>query len=71
MLIPVRCFTCGKPIADQWDEYAERTASKESGGQGQTPAEALTEMGVTRTCCRRMFLANANLIDEILPHGRY
>ena len=23
MIIPVRCFTCGKVIADKWTEYIE------------------------------------------------
>ena len=24
MLLPVRCFTCGKVIADKWDYYSKR-----------------------------------------------
>ena len=24
MIIPVRCFTCGKVIADKWEEYERR-----------------------------------------------
>jgi DNA-directed RNA polymerase subunit N len=24
MIIPVRCFTCGKVIADKWEEYEKR-----------------------------------------------
>ena len=28
MIIPVRCFTCGKVIADKWQEY-ERRVQKE------------------------------------------
>jgi DNA-directed RNA polymerase I, II, and III subunit RPABC5 len=23
MIIPVRCFTCGKVIGDKWDDYLE------------------------------------------------
>jgi DNA-directed RNA polymerase subunit N (RpoN/RPB10) len=24
MIIPVRCFTCGYPVARQWDEFSRR-----------------------------------------------
>ena len=30
MIVPVRCFTCGKVIADRYDEYMERVAKKEN-----------------------------------------
>ena len=28
MIIPIRCMTCGKVIADYWEEYNERVAQK-------------------------------------------
>lgn len=71
MLIPVRCFSCGKPVAEQWDDFVERTTPADKGGKGQTIEAALDEMDVPRTCCRRMFVGNAQLIEEILPYGRY
>jgi DNA-directed RNA polymerase subunit N len=60
MIIPVRCFTCGKVIADKWEEY-KREVSK-----GENPAKVLDSLGIKRYCCRRMFLANINLIEESL-----
>jgi len=33
MIIPVRCFSCGKPIGHLWKEYKRRVAAGESLGQ--------------------------------------
>lgn len=38
MIIPVRCFTCGKVLADKWREYERRCKEaddKADGGQDQ------------------------------------
>lgn len=36
MIIPVRCFTCGKVIADKWAEYERRVnATKPDDGKGK------------------------------------
>ncbi len=29
MIIPIRCWSCGKPIAHLWEEYEERVAKGE------------------------------------------
>jgi len=60
MIIPVRCFSCGKVIGDKWEEFARRVAA------GENPAAVLDDLGVTRYCCRRMLLSHVNLIDEVL-----
>lgn len=31
MIIPIRCFTCGKVIAGKWKRYQERSAEVENG----------------------------------------
>lgn len=64
MIIPVRCFTCGKVIGHLWEEYARRVAS------GENPGKALDDLGVRRYCCRRMFLSHVDLINEIVVYGR-
>ncbi|MBI4360673.1 DNA-directed RNA polymerase subunit N [Candidatus Micrarchaeota archaeon] len=71
MLIPVRCFTCGNPVSEWHDEFKKRTKSHEEGGQAEDAAKVLTDLGVERVCCRRVMLSNVDLIDEILPYGRY
>jgi len=63
MIIPVRCFTCGTVVASHWEPYVKRTAG------GEDPAKVLDDLGLTRYCCRRMLLSNAELIDDILPFG--
>ncbi len=65
MLIPVRCFTCGKPVAEDYEQYASRVKA------GEKADAVLDELGYDRYCCRRMFLSQVNLIDEILPYKRF
>jgi DNA-directed RNA polymerase subunit N (RpoN/RPB10) len=60
MIIPVRCFTCGKVIGDVWEEFARRVKAGEQSG------EVLDSLGVKRYCCRRMILSHVEIIDEIL-----
>ncbi|MHC1604842.1 MAG: DNA-directed RNA polymerase subunit N [Candidatus Methanofastidiosia archaeon] len=59
MIIPIRCFTCGKPIGHLYKKYKERIVEEE-------PRKVLDDMGIERYCCRRMFLAHVDLIDEVL-----
>lgn len=57
MIIPIRCFSCGKPIAQHWEEFKERTA------KGENRKKVLDELGLERYCCRAMFLGQVDLID--------
>lgn len=59
MIIPIRCFSCGKPIAQLWEEFKKR---KE---RGENVKEILDELGLERYCCRTMFLGQVDLIDTI------
>ena len=63
MIIPVRCFTCGKVIGDRWEEFARRTS------QGEQPRTVLDEIGMKRYCCRRMFISHVDVIDEFLKYS--
>jgi len=60
VIIPVRCFTCGKLIADKWEAFAGRVKG------GEAPEEVLDDLGLTRYCCRRMLLSHIEIIDEVL-----
>jgi len=60
MIIPVRCFTCGKLIGDKWEEFAGRVKT------GEEPGEVLDSLDIKRYCCRRMLLSHMDIIDEIL-----
>ena len=60
MIIPVRCFTCGKLVGDQWDEFTRRIKT------GENASDILDSLGLKRYCCRRMLLSNIEIIDEVL-----
>ncbi len=64
MLIPVRCFTCGYPIARFWDEYKEKV------NKGENPEEVLNSLKIKRYCCRRMFLSTFEYIDDFLMYTK-
>ena len=59
MIIPVRCFGCGKPIGQLFEEYKKRVDSGEEAGK------VLDELGLERYCCRAALLGNTELIQEI------
>ncbi|MBS3175666.1 DNA-directed RNA polymerase subunit N [Candidatus Woesearchaeota archaeon] len=56
-MIPVRCFSCGKPIAHLWEEYKERVA------KGEDRKKVMDDLGLERYCCRQMFLGQVDLVD--------
>lgn len=59
MLMPIRCFSCGFPIAIFKEDFDKEVAS------GKKPEEVLSKMGVSRYCCRRMLISNVSLIEDI------
>ncbi len=63
MIIPVRCFTCGKVVGSLWEPFLQKVNA------GEPPRQALDELGLKRYCCRRMILTNADLIDDVVPFG--
>lgn len=60
MIVPVRCFTCGKLVGDKWEEFRKRVKA------GEDAAEVLDSLGIKRYCCRRMLLSHVEIIDEVL-----
>jgi DNA-directed RNA polymerase subunit N len=61
MIIPVRCFTCGRVIGHLYEEYARRSEA------GEDRQKVLDDLGLERYCCRRMLLTHVELIDEVMP----
>ena len=61
MLIPVRCWSCGKVIAHKYEEYQNAIA------EGKDAGEVLDDLGFNRYCCRRMFVGHIDLVDEVAP----
>ena len=64
MMVPVRCFSCGKPLAGLYEQFRQRV------DKGENPAKVLDDLGVKRYCCRRMLFTQADLIDDIMKYER-
>ena len=65
MIIPVRCFSCGKVIGNKYESYVAKLQA------GTEFAVAMNELGLKRYCCRRMVLTHVNLIDQLLQYHRF
>ena len=65
MIIPIRCFSCGKPVADKWEEFNERKKA------GEQPKKILDELGLKRYCCRALFLGHVDLIDTAAKFKKF
>jgi DNA-directed RNA polymerase subunit N (RpoN/RPB10) len=71
--IPIRCYTCNRPIAGKWKRFldlvkknrkADGRSEKDElvylSGSTTVTAEgrAMTDVGLTQECCRRHFLTH-------------
>jgi DNA-directed RNA polymerase subunit N len=65
MLIPIRCFSCSKPVAHLWEEYQKKVAA------GEDKKKVLDELGLERFCCRAVFLGHKDLIDVASKFKKY
>ena len=65
MIVPVRCFTCGKVIGDKYYEFKKRVEA------GEDPGKVLDDLGVERYCCRRTLLSHVELIDQVMVYKVY
>jgi DNA-directed RNA polymerase subunit N len=55
MLLPIRCFTCGKVIgryAKAWDDHKNA---------GLEPASFFEKHGLSRFCCRKILLTTVDV----------
>ena len=59
MIIPIRCFSCGKPIAQLYEKYKALVS------QGKTHKEALDQLELERYCCRAQFLGQTDTLELI------
>ncbi|HVL87032.1 MAG TPA: DNA-directed RNA polymerase subunit N [Candidatus Thermoplasmatota archaeon] len=62
-MIPVRCFSCGRVVAADYERFKERVA------RGEKPKDVLDALGVARYCCRRMIVTQSDIIDDAAPYA--
>lgn len=78
MLPPIRCFTCGKVVADQYDFYLREVQRLEAEAAEKKNADAppkhfegiltgsiMDKLGLKRYCCRRMMLGIEDMMEVI------
>ena len=58
MIIPVRCFTCGKVTGNKYNQYKELLAA------GMQFENIMKEIGMTRMCCKRIFHTHVDCAEE-------
>ena len=59
MIIPVRCFSCGKVIGSSWISYQKKLE------EGKSVKEALDELELKRFCCRGAMMSHVETIDTV------
>eukprot|EP01065_Artemidia_motanka_P008964 TRINITY_DN14559_c0_g1_i1.p1 TRINITY_DN14559_c0_g1~~TRINITY_DN14559_c0_g1_i1.p1 ORF type:complete len:144 (+),score=13.98 TRINITY_DN14559_c0_g1_i1:69-500(+) len=64
MIIPIRCFTCGKVIGNKRDQFLNLVRYHH-----YTEGQALDEIGLERYCCRRMMLTHVDLVPIMLKYN--
>ncbi|TFG22346.1 MAG: DNA-directed RNA polymerase subunit N [Promethearchaeota archaeon] len=64
MIIPIRCFSCGKLIAHVYQPYLDLLE------KGESSEIAFEKLGIDRFCCKRMIVAHVDLIDDLLKFPR-
>ena len=57
MIIQMRCYSCGKPVAHLWEEYQKRTS------KGEERKKVLDGLGLKRYCCRQTLMGHIDLLD--------
>ena len=57
MIIPIRCWSCGKPIAQVWEEFKTRVE------KGENRKDVMEDLGLSRYCCKAIMMGHVDLID--------
>ena len=77
MIIPIRCFTCGKLIAHMWEDYQKQVQNEidkstdsyqnaiDDQKRRSIESEIIDKLDLKRYCCRRMLLSHVDLCEKI------
>ena len=73
-IIPMRCYTCNKVLANKWDHYkaalvelgAEKTEyinsrDKIDPTDYSEQSKLMTKLGLTKDCCRGIFMSHVDM----------
>ncbi len=59
MIIPVRCFSCGKPVGHLWEEFKKRVQ------EGESAKQVFEDLDIEKFCCKSIFLGQTDLAELI------
>jgi len=77
MIIPVKCFTCGKVLADKYQFYQKTVAEMKLKNKEEltdikylnsnnikktVEGKVMDDLGLTRMCCRRHMLTHVDIL---------
>lgn len=77
MIIPVKCFTCGKVLADKYQFYQKTVAEMKLKNKEEltdikylnsnnikktVEGNVMDDLGLTRMCCRRHMLTHVDIL---------
>lgn len=65
MIIPIRCYSCGKPVGHLWETFKQKV------GKGEDRKKVLDDLGMDRYCCRALFLGHVDLIDTVAKFKKF
>ena len=65
MIIPIRCLSCGKPVAHLWEDFKKRTEA------GEDAKKVMDELGLERYCCRAVFLGQTDFVETISKFKKF
>jgi DNA-directed RNA polymerase subunit N (RpoN/RPB10) len=63
MIIPIRCFTCGKVLGHKWEPYQKLLK------HGSTENDALESLKIERYCCKRMMISHVDLVTKLIKYS--
>lgn len=79
MIIPIRCFTCGKVLGHLWNDYIKEVRDEyekkninfsqkyivKDLDDTSVECKTLDKFGLHKYCCRRMMLSHVDLCDKL------
>jgi len=71
MLIPVRCFTCGKPIGHLQEDFNRLVAKYNNTDAYTSKLKAFEKLGIEKYCCRIALFTYPDIVDTILKYSSF